>query len=64
MPGIFEDEKREVGPIWSNPCGTWPIFPPDIVANCLKWPALQRNWRLAGEKMDHAGAITLNLNRP
>ena len=64
MPGIFEDERREIGAIWSNPFGTRPIFLPDTVANCLKWPALRRNWRLAGKKMGHAGAITLNLNRP
>ncbi len=50
MPGIFEDERREIGAIWSNPAGTWSIITPDVVANCLKWPALRRNWRLADEK--------------
>ncbi len=64
MQGIFKDERRWIGPIWPNPYWTRPIFPLDVVANCLKWPALRRNWRLAIEKMGHAGTITMNLNRP
>lgn len=64
MPGIFDDEQRESGPIWSNPSGTRPIFPLDGVANCLKWPALPRNPRLASEKMGRASTATISVHGP
>ena len=42
MPGIFDDERGDPGPIRANPFGKWPIWPLDIVAKSLKWPTLRR----------------------
>ena len=64
MLGIFDDEHRETGPIWPNPGGTRPIWPLDVVAQGLKWPALRRLSRLASSQMGHANAITMILNTP
>ena len=64
MPGIFDDEWRVAGPIWSNPGGTRPICLLDVVAKGLKWPTLRRLSRLASRQMSHANAITMNPNRP
>ena len=64
MPGIFDDERRVTGPIWSNPTGTRPLWLLDVVAKDLKWPALRRLSRLASRQMGHANAETMNLNRP
>ena len=64
MPGIFNDEQRERGPIWSNPYGTKPILSLDGVASCLKWPALRRNSRLASDKMDLASTATIIVHGP
>ena len=36
MLGIFDDERRVSGAIWSNPFGTRPIWPLDVVAKGLK----------------------------
>ena len=69
MPGIFDDEGRETGPIWLNP--TWPdlrgtrsIWALDSVAQGLKRPALRRLSRLASSQMGRADATTMILNRP
>ena len=64
MPGIFDDEWRETGPIRPNPEGTRPMWPLDVVAKGLKWPTLRRLSRLASGRMGHANATTMNLNRP
>ena len=64
MLGIFDDERRETGPIWSNPEGTRLIWPLDVVAKGLKWPTLRRLSRLASGQMGHASTATMNLNRP
>ncbi len=64
MLGIFYDEWHENEQIWSNPFGTRPISPLDVVAKCLKWPALPRISRQARNKMGHAGTVTMNVNRP
>ena len=64
MPGIFDDERRETGPIWSNPAGTRPVWLMDVVAKSLKWPALRRFSRLASNQTGHANAITMNVGRP
>ncbi len=64
MPGIFDDERGETGPIWANPEGTRPIWPLDFVATSLKWPTLRRFPRLARGQMGHAGTVTMILNRP
>ena len=42
MPGIFDDERRETGPIWPNPYRTRPICLLDVVAKGLKWQTLPR----------------------
>jgi len=62
MPGIFDDERRISGAIWSNPFGTRPILPLDVVAKGLKWPTLRRLSRLASRQMGHANAITVNVD--
>ena len=59
MPGIFDDERRVSGAIWSNPFGTRPIWPLDVVAKGLKWATLRR---LASGRMGHANAITVAVN--
>lgn len=64
MATIFDDERGDPGPIRSNPFGTRPIWPPDSVAQSLKWPTLRRFARLAGRQMGHAGGTTMILNRP
>ena len=64
MPGIFDDERRETGPICSNPAGTRPICLLDVVAKGLKWLTLRRLSRLASRQMGHASTATMNLNRP
>ncbi len=64
MPGIFDDECRLRGAIWTNPEGTRPIWPLDVVAKGLKWPTLRRLSRLASSQMSRANAITMILNRP
>ena len=62
MPGIFDDEWRVSGAIRSNPEGTRPIWPLDVVAKGLKWPTLRRLSRLASDQMGHANAITVNVD--
>ena len=64
MPGIFDDERREIGPIWRNPAGTRPIFLLDVVAKGLKWLTLRHLLRLASRQMGHANAATMSINRP
>ena len=64
MPGIFDDERRVTGPIWSNPTGTRPICLLDVVAKGLKWHTLRRLSRLASRQMGHANTITMNVDRP
>ena len=64
MPGIFDDERRVRGAIWSNPRGTRPIWPLDVVAKGLKWATLRRLSRLASGQMGHANAITMNVDWP
>ena len=64
MPGIFDDERRETEPIWSNPVGTRPICLLDVVAKGLKWPTLRRLSRLASRQMGHANAVTITVHRP
>ncbi len=63
MVSIFNDEWCENGQIWRNPCRTRLISPLDSVARCLKWPTLRRNPRLARNKISHADAAKLILNR-
>jgi len=62
MPGIFDDEHRVSGPIWSNPAGTRPICLLDVVAKGLKWQTLRRLSRLASRQMGHANATTMNVD--
>ncbi len=64
MPRIFDDERRETGPIWPNPAGTRPIWPLDSVVQGLKWQTLRRLSRLARGQMGHADATIMILNRP
>ena len=64
MPGIFDDERRGTGPIWSNPRRTRPMWPLDVVAKGLKWPTLRRLSRLASGRMGHANATTITVHRP
>ncbi len=64
MPGIFDDERRETGPIWPNPAGTKPICLLDVVANGLKWPTLRRHSRLASRQIGYANAATIANQRP
>ena len=64
MPGIFDDERRETGPIWPNPEGTRRIWLLDVVAKGLKWPTLRRLSRLASRQMGHANATTMHVKRP
>lgn len=46
MPGIFDDDCREIGAILLNPFRTKPIWPQNGVAKGVKWPALRRLSRL------------------
>ncbi len=64
MLGIFDDDQRASGSIWSNPFGARPIWPLDNVAKGLKWSALRRLSRPASSQMSHANAITMVFNRP
>ena len=64
MQRIFDDERREIGPIWSNPMGTRPIWPLDSVAKGLKWATLRRLSRLARGQMGHASTATMIVHRP
>ncbi len=64
MQRIFNDEGGVSGQIRSNPFGTEPISPLDVVAKRLKWPALRRVSRLASNEMGCADATRLILNRP
>lgn len=64
MQGIFDDERRETGPIWPNPMGTWPICLLDVVAKGLKWPTLPRLSRLASRQMGHASTTTTSVTTP
>ncbi len=64
MLRIFDDELCESGQIWSNPKGTRPITPLDVVMKRLKWPTLRRVSCLARNEMDHAGAAILVARRP
>ena len=64
MPGIFDDEWRETGPIWPNPGGTRPICLLDVVANGLKWLTLRRHSRLASRQMGHANTAIITVHRP
>lgn len=64
MQRIFDDERRVTGAIWSNPCGTLPISPLDVIAKGLKWLTLRRLSCLASSQMDQANAATMNVNRP
>lgn len=64
MPGIFDEEWCPSGQIWLNPFGTWPISLLDGVAKVLKWPALRRLSRLAGNKIGHAGTTSMTVNWP
>ena len=64
MPGIFDDERRVTGPIWSNPEGTRPLWLLDFVAKGLKWHTLRRLSRLASSQRGHANAITISVHRP
>ncbi len=57
-------KPREDGPILSNPEGTWPISPLDVTLSGLKGWALRRPSKLARNKMGHASAATVILNRP
>ena len=62
MATIFDDERRVSKSIWSNPAGTRPIWPLDVVAKGLKWPTLRRLSRLASSQMSHANAITVSVD--
>ncbi len=86
MQRIFDEERRETGPIRPNPrqtgCfrfGSLPkktnrekprfgetrrISPLDTPMKRLKWRTLRRASCLAGNKMRHASAATMNVNRP
>ena len=64
MPGIFDDEQCETGPIWSNPMGTRPICLRDVVAKGLKWQTLPRISRLASRQMGRASATTIFVTTP
>ena len=64
MQRIFNDEGNDSGRIWSNPFGTKPISPLDVVAKHLKWPTLRRVSRLASNKMGCADTASLNIHRP
>ena len=57
-------KPREDGPILSNPSGTRPILPLDVTLSSLKGLTLRRHAKLARNKMGHASAATVNLNRP
>ena len=64
MPGIFDDERRGTGPIWSNPTGTRPTCLLDVVAKGLKWQTLRRLSRLASRQMGHASVTTIFVTTP
>ena len=64
MLGIFDDERRQTGPIWPNASGTRPFVPLDIVAESPKWWALRRFPRLASSRWGHANAANTPVHRP
>ncbi len=64
MPGIFDDERRVSGAIWSNHAGTRPIWPLDRVAKGLYWAPLRRRSRLARGQMGRADITTIIAHRP
>ena len=64
MQRIFNDERRETGPIWSNPGGTRPICLLDVVAKGLKWLTLRRLSCLASRQMGHASTATIAVTTP
>ena len=64
MQRIFDDERRETGPIWPNPAGMRPICLLDVVAKGLKWATLRRLSRLASSQRGHANAATITVHRP
>ena len=64
MQRIFDDERRVTGPIWSNPGGTRPIWPLDVVAKGLKWATLLCLPRLASGQMSHANTTSITDHRP
>ncbi len=53
----------EDGPILTNPERTRPNLPVDVTLSDLKGATLQRRSKLATDKMGHASAATLILNR-
>ena len=57
-------KPREDGPILSNPEGTRSLSPLDVTLSGLKGWALRRPSKLARDKMGHASAATVILNRP
>ncbi len=63
MPGIFEDEWREIEPIPSNPEGTRRLSPLDVALRGLKGAALQRRSKLASNEWRHASTTTTFVNR-
>ena len=64
MQRIFDDEGDDSGQNWSNPFGTKPISPLDVVAKRLKWLTLRRVSRLASNKMGCADTASLNIDGP
>ena len=64
MQRIFDDERRETGPIWSNPYRTRPICLLDVVAKGLKWQTLPCLPRLASRQMGHASTATIIVTTP
>ncbi len=64
MQRIFDEERRATGPIRPNLFETRRISPLDTPMKRLKWRALRRVSCLASNKMRHADATTMILNRP
>ena len=64
MQRIFDDERRETGPIWPNPFGTRPICLLDVVAKGLKWQTQPRLSRLASRQIGHASTATIFVTTP
>jgi hypothetical protein len=64
MPGIFDDERRETGPIWPNPEGTNALLLLNCVAKGLKEITLRRLSRLFRNKRAPAGATSYSSTRP
>ncbi len=64
MPGISDEEQRATGPIRPNLFETWRISPLDTPMKRLKWRTLRRVSCLASNKIRHASAATMNVNRP